>query len=210
MALSANVGVQGAQVLSSGVEGQISLGAQGDGQVSELHGKLYTLSKRNKVYTAQTAVTGVAPGTSIGTTGAFALYNPAGSGIDLAILKVFMGYISGTLGAGTVFLCLNNNPVAAAVTGTAITEIPGLATGTAGVGVALTTATMPATSTPVLPLFNLTAALASTAVAPYVVTADLDGAIIIPPGCSASLQAVAAGGSTPLVAFGMVWEEVTS
>jgi len=49
------------------------------------------------LFHAATAATGVAPGTAIGTTAAFSLHNPLGSGVRLAILVASLAYISGTL-----------------------------------------------------------------------------------------------------------------
>lgn len=119
-----------------------------------------------------------------------------------------MGYISGTLGAGTVWHLVNRDPTAAAPTGTAISEIPAKVTGGVGKGIALTTATLAAAPSILRAFASLQASLASTAVAPWQVEEDVDGSIIIPPGCTYSLQATAASGTSPLVAFGVTWEEV--
>lgn len=171
--------------------------------------KYYQIVKDGLVFVAQTAVTGVAPGTAIGTTAAAALYNPAGSGKDVVILSASMGYVSGTLGAGVVSWCLNTNLVAAASTGTAMVTRNALAGSAATAAAsALTTATLPANPTPVRNFASLQASLASTAVAPWQIVDDVDGALILKPGATASLQATAAAGSTPLVAFGFVWAEL--
>src|SRR5690349_21757277 len=96
-------------------------GKEGQLIVGQAHGKYYEAVSRGNCYAAQTAATGVAPGTSIGTTGAFTLSNPKGSGKRLKVMKLGMAYISGTLGAGAVHILTNNDPTAAAPTGTAIT-----------------------------------------------------------------------------------------
>lgn len=172
------------------------------------HGAYQEAVIRGNVYAAGTAVTGVAPGTSIGTTAAYTLFNPKNSGRNLVVLLASMGYISGTLGAGTVFYVANVNPAAADVSGTAIVPVNLLLGGARGVALPFTTATLPTTPTVVRPAWSLTALLASTAVAPYVIKDALDGEMVIAPGCALSLEGVTAAGSTPLVAFGMVWEEV--
>lgn len=160
------------------------------------------------VFYAQTAMTGVAPGTAIGTTAAFALHNPVGSEVDLVVLELYLGYISGTLGAGVVSACVNVDDDAAIPTGTAVAEINAkLGNGTQAQGRALTTATLPATPSPIRPLWNLGASLASTALAPSAAKERIDGAIVIPPGCTLSLQGTAAAGSTPLVVLGALWKE---
>lgn len=167
----------------------------------------YKRTAEQVTYHAETAQTGVAPGTAHGTTAPFTLYNPIGSGVDLVVLESNMGYVSGTLGAGVVSYVANIDPTAAAVTGTAITKVNGRLGGSAGVARAFTTATLPAAPTAVRPAFSLQASLASTAVAPWTAKDVVDGAIVIPPGCALSLEATAAAGSSPLVVFGMTWYE---
>jgi hypothetical protein len=177
-------------------------------QVTQRHGKLYQPARDGRIFHGATAATGVAPGTAIGTTAAFALHNPAGSGVTIAIQKASMGYISGTLGAGTVWHLVNTNVSEAIPTGTAIVERPALAGGASGKGIALTTATLAAAPVIVRPFASLQASLATTAVAPWQVSEDLDGDILLPPGGTYALHATAAAGSTPLVAFGVTWEEI--
>lgn len=168
---------------------------------------LYLSVEEGNVYSATTALTGVAPGTTVSTTAAFALHNPAGSGVNLVIIEGAMGYVSGTLGAGVVTWNANIDDDAAVPTGTAIAEI-NMKLGSSGnaQGRALTTATI-AAPTPVRPFANLGASLATTAVQPWMVRDFVNGAIIVPPGCTLSLHATAAGGSTPLVIFSVVWKE---
>lgn len=204
-------GKGGLQTVSDSALAPVSLGADGHVLTAQLWAQHYEATKRGNVFAGATAVTGVAPGTAIGTTAAHTLYNPAGSGVKLVVLGFSMGYISGTLGAGTVFLVANTNPSAAAVTGTAITAVKmDVSTATPGnSGLLYTTATVPATPTVVRPLWSLGASLASTAVAPWMVEAKVDGQVVVSPGCSVSLEAVAAAGSSPLVSFGTVWAEIT-
>lgn len=178
-------------------------------EVAQRHGRFYRPAADGRIFHAATPATGVAPGTAIGTTAAFSLHNPLGSGVDIAILKAAMAYISGTLGAGVVWHLVNLDPSVAAPTGTAITERPGKVTGGGGQGQALTTATLAAAPAIIRPFCSLGASLASTPAAPWQVNEDLGGDIILPPGCTYSLHATAAAGTTPLVAFGVTWEEIT-
>jgi hypothetical protein len=173
------------------------------------HGKFYDAAIDARLFHAATAAAGVAPGTAIGTTAAFSLHNPFGSGVDIAIVIAAAGYISGTLGAGTIWHLVNDDPAAAAPTGTAIAELTGRLTGTAPKGVALTTATLAATPKIIRPFGSLQASLASTAVAPWQLYEEVGGGIVLPPGCTYSLHSTAAAGTTPLVAFGVSWEEIT-
>ena len=180
-------------------------------EVQQRHGRLYRPSRDGRVFHAMTAVTGVAPGTSIGTTAPFSLHNPPGSGVTIAIQKVVMGYVSGTLGAGVISHCVNTNLSEAVPTGTAITERSAIVGGggyAAAKGVALTTSTLANAPVPIRPFASLQASLASTAVAPWQIQDDVDGAILLPEGGSYSPQGTTAAGSSPLVVFGVTWEEI--
>ena len=197
----------GGQQLANGSLAPISLTK--DGAINALvYGKYAEAVLRGIVWSGSTAATGVAPGTSVGTTAAFSLYNPIGSGVRLVVLRTTMGYISGTLGAGTVHYLANTNPSATATTGTAITAKNALLSDATSAGRPFTTATIPSPSL-LRPFCSLQASLASTAVAPWYMVDDVDGEFIVPPGCTLSLHATAAGGSSPLVVFGMTWAEVT-
>lgn len=170
--------------------------------------ELYNRAVNGQVYSAQTAVTGVAPGTAIGTTGAFSLHNLAGSGKNLVILETRMGYVSGTLGAGVVNYLINAPGVAAPSAGTAIAiqnaRIGGAPTAAA---LAYTTSTIVA-PTLLRPFCSLGASLASTTEAPWSISDKVQGGIIVPPGATLTLHATAAAGTSPLVVFYMQWAEL--
>lgn len=177
---------------------------------ADLLPKFYEAVSRGYVFSGGTAVTGVAPGTAIGTASPFTLANPSGSGKVLVPIRTTCAYISGTLGAGSAHYVANVNPAAAAVSGTAITVVKNrLSTSTPGnVGLLFTTATLPATPTVLRPAWSWAPLLATTALAPYLIKDDLDGEIVVAPGCALSIESTATGGSTPLVAFGMTWVEL--
>ena len=199
----------GPQTLADGNTGEGRIGRTGEDVVSELHGKFYEQAKRGNVYSGVTAVSGVAPGTAIGTTAAFALYNPLNSGFDLVILRASMSYLSGTLGIGFVNWIMHTAAVqaGAAVTGTAISVVRANGQNGVGVGKPLTTATVVAGV--LTRLFgNLPPMLASSVLTPWRLDDDVDGALVVPPGAAVSLQATAAAGTSPLVIFDCLWEEV--
>ena len=186
-----------------------SLMRSGAYKVAQSHGRYLDAVLRGRCFSGGTAATGVAPGTAIGTTAAFSLYNPPGTGVNLAILKATMGYVSGTLGAGVVHWLANTNVAAAASTGTAITAVNCLlGGGIAAQGKPLTTVTLPVAPTIMRPFCSLQASLASTAVEPWQIVEEVDGEIIVAPGCTISLHGTAAAGATPLVVFGLTWEEL--
>jgi hypothetical protein len=159
-------------------------------------------------YSACTAAAGVAPGESVGTTAAFALYNPVGSGVNLVVTAFHLGYVSGTLGAGHIALVGHLSPTQTAFTGTAITPVNNKLGGSAAKASALTTATVPSGGSPMRALWNMGAGLATTALFPSNVAEHLADPIVVPPGCGISLQGVAAAGTSPLVRLGADWEEM--
>jgi len=201
-------GKVGPQALSDGSRAQARLMTTGELAASQVHARYWEAVRRGTVYSGCTGAAGVAPGTALSTTPPFTLYNPKTSGKHLTVLMALMGYISGTLGAGTVVYAVNTDPTAAAPTGgTALTAINALLGGPAGVGQVFQGATLPAVPTIYRP-FAVVGAFAGGAESPKVVVQELDGSIIVAPGCALSLQAIAGAGTSPLVLFGMVWEEV--
>ena len=187
---------------------QDSHGAQ---VVLQSGGKYKEATKRGNVYSAETAVTGVAPGTVLGTTAAFCHFNPSTSGKNLIVQKLWMSLISGTLGAGKVNITSDSVAAGAAVpTGTAITpRNRSVASANSSVATPLTTATVTTTAAKNIgTLCNLTEqVIGTTAVNNEVIEQDIDGEIVIGPGGYICLHATAGAGSAPLVTFGASWEE---
>lgn len=172
-------------------------------------GKYREAVLRGNVYTANTAASGVAPGTAIGTTAAYSLYNPANSGVRLVLLWATLGYISGTLGAGTVHLIGHLSPSQTAHSGTAITPRNCIiGNNKTGAGLAYTTATVPSGGAILCSLWSLGARAAATALGEAQNAIDLDGAFVVDQGAGVSMQATAAAGTSPLVVLSLTWEEV--
>jgi hypothetical protein len=177
--------------------------------VQQSGGKYKEAVKRGNVYSAQTAATGVAPGTALGTTAAFCLYNPAGSGKNLVVQKLGLGLISGTLGAGVVHIT-GFAAGDAVPTGTSITPRNRcIGASNSSIATALTTATVTTTAAKMIGILCSLSQLviATTATNPFDVEKDIDGEIVILPGYGICLHATAAAGSTPLVVFSATWEE---
>lgn len=201
--------VGAASGLVSGTGHAVRLNRSGAVLSAGMSGKYQEAALRGACFSGSTAITGVAPGTSISTTAAFSLYNPAASTVNLVVLRASAGYVSGTFGAGVAMFVANTNNAAAATTGTAITAVNCLfGGGHVAQGRPLTTATLPATPTLVRPFYSLGASLASTAVQPWQIDLDIDGEFVVAPGCTLSIHAAAAAGTSPLVVYGMMWEEV--
>lgn len=202
-------GEVGPNTLSDGAVAAPRLGRSGEVVVTELHGQFYEIVKRGNVYIAATGAAGVAPGTALSTTPPLTVFNPPASGVDLVILQAMLGYLSGTLGAGSMVWAVNNAANAAAPSGgTALTPINARISTNKGQGQAFQGATLPATPTILRPFCGLGPILATTAVQPWQIIEDLKGGIVIPSGCAASLTGIATAGTSPLVLLGCVWEEV--
>lgn len=193
---------------ADGTTPALRFGKTSEQTVGQAHGKYYEAASRGVMFNA-CAQAGVAPGTSLGTTACLVLYNPPGSGKRLAIKKVSAGYVSGTLGAGTVFHCvLGTITQTAPSSGTLlVNNCCDVGNANAGVGVVRTGATV---VQPVAyrPFFSTGAELATTASAMQEMTEDIDGEIVLEPGCTYQIQGITAAGSTPLIAPGITWEEI--
>lgn len=192
---------------NDGDAGPLIYGRTGGLLSARNHGRYTEAAFRSWIYSANTAVAGVAPGTSLSTTAAFWVHNPLGSGVVLSLLQASIGYVSGTLGAGCVYLTTHASPSAIA-TGTAIVSRSGVVGGNANAGAfAFTTATVP-TQLAIRPMFNLGAKAAATAMGLDAPMINLNGGIVVPPGYGVGLHAIAAAGTTPRVMLGMSWEEL--
>src|ERR1700730_7015850 len=78
-------------------------GKAGEGIVSELHGKYYTKAYRGNVFIYATAPAGVAPPAYNATAQTFGIWNPAGSGKNISIIKLCIGLV--TVGVVTDHFC---------------------------------------------------------------------------------------------------------
>lgn len=166
---------------------------------------------RGRCFGAALPVAGVAPGTALGATTFFTLWNPIGSGVTLSLLRVTVGYLSGTLGAGSLNYATNTKTTEAAPTGgTNLTSYNlNLGSGRGALGIANTGGTL--ASTPIVgeSLVSVFAELATTANGLQQVVDLLDGLYAIQPGCGLSIQGIAAAGTSPLLLASFTWEEIT-
>lgn len=172
------------------------------------HGQFNEPASKGAIHYATNAVTGVAPGTALSVAPPLTLWNPPSSGKLLSVTKVSIGYVSGTLGAGSLVLAANAAQATVPTGGTEITPTCSLIGFPRGVGRAFTGSTLAAIPTIVRPVFNMGAFLATTPLAPQDCDVLIDGGIIVTPGSSISLQGVAAAGTTPLVILGVTYEEI--
>src|SRR5437660_10591500 len=91
--------------------------------VTELRQHYAEMVARGRAFVAVNTA-GAAPGTALATTaGAFALWNPPSSQVNLEIMEAEVVYLSGTLGAGVLYY-VTHDYSAVAPTGTALVPKP--------------------------------------------------------------------------------------
>lgn len=184
-------------------------GRTGETIVGQGVGMNHEAASRAIIYIASTAVAGVAPGTVLSTTPPLDIHNPVDSGVLVSILDIYVGYKSGTLGAGMLVHAKNTQ---ATVPSTGVTLTPqnallGDATVSAvTVGQGRTLSGVPAILRP--SGIILGASLATTAALPVLMHEHIGGAIVIPEGQDWVLQGIAAAGSTPKLILSVVWQEI--
>ena len=196
-------------------------GQQGDGIVSELHGKYYTQNKYGNLYYASTAAAGVTVSIFSNTsyTGMF-VWNPQGSGRNLSIVRTMIGCnaAAATAEAGFGYAWLINAGAslgtAAPISGTTpITATRGSCNVgvAAGQGTSVALVGSAATLTTAMPWGRFSGFSSSTgaittqiALGPFI--ENFDGDMIVAPGVFWTMTSSIASGGT----FGLsaVWEEL--
>ena len=203
--------VYGGELSAPGNKAAPALSRELSTRTAPVHGDWYEAARSGHTFIGATAVGGVDHAATNTTTAPFALYNPVGSNVDLVVLELSMGYVSGTIGAGTVIATqyLVGQPSNAVPTGTAIVATPTRLGSTRSVGQPLTTVTLTAAGTVLFPIFDLAPKLATSVVEPLPKMWRPNGVLIVAPGTALVLTGIAgAAGTSPLVMFGVIWEEV--
>ena len=194
---------------ADGILGPARLGRTGELIVGTAHGDFYEAVARQSVFTISNAVAGVAPGTALSTTPPIALWNPPGSGVNLALVKAVMSYVSGTLGAGSVVFGLVAQQSTQPTGGTQLTAQSNLIGSTkTPLGKGFTGSTLATTPTILRPFASFGPYLATSVLQERTCETVNDGAIVVAPGGVLCMQGVATAGTSPLVIFGIVFEEV--
>lgn len=200
--------IKGLKTISAGVQTVMRGDSTGAGVFAQAHGEWTDASVNARVMIASTGVAGVAPGTAFSATPPMAIWNPPGSGFYLSILKVALGYVSGTLGSGEVYAAQWPSQTTVPSTGTELTPVCAALGFPRGVGRAFQGSTVAGTVTLIRPVFVLPPMLATSVFQITPCYDELRGEITVPPGAVFALQATAAAGTSPLVTFGVVWEEL--
>lgn len=212
MLIQGQVGPAAVQSLSSGTNPTIRLGQLGDMVVSELHGRYYEQAYRGSVFSlsvstaaAITAYVGAAAGQP-----QIAVYNPVGSGKNLAILQASYNNVVAASAAGTVAWGIWFGPTAAptAATNAVATNMSTLQKAgsitSCWTNTALTGSTALVNQYPAGFYYWATAAGAFQVGSPI---AEPAGSIIVPPGCMFALGGTAALTSATWTG-NITWEEV--
>lgn len=177
----------------------------------QAHGKYFEAAVRNALFSVSNAVTGAAILTGLAAVPPILLSNPIGSGKRLALKKVSIAYVSGTMGAGCFWHSVYSNLAAAPVVGAGATITPvclGGNNGAKSVANAFTTPTSPATALGLWPIGSIFAELATTANGLQPLIEDVDGAIVLGPSDSYAVNYVGTAGTSPIIVCGIVYEEL--
>lgn len=212
MLIQGQVGPSSVQSSAAGTNPTIRQGQLGDVIVTELHGRYYEQAYRGSVFSlsvstaaAITAYVGAAAGTP-----QIAVYNPVGSGKNLAILQASYNNVVSASGAGTVAWGVWFGPTVAptAATNAVATNMATLqkagSIASCWTNTALTSSTALLNQYPVGFYYWATAAGVA---APQMTVAEIAGSIIVPPGCMFALGGTAALTSATWTG-NVTWEEV--
>ena len=198
----------GPATLSDGVGAVARLTKGGGLVVQHEHGRFHEAAVRSRIFLVSTAVAGISHGTSFGATPPINLYNPPGSGKNLSILSASLGYISGTLGVGMVAYG-KAVQITAPSGGTAITPVSSVIGGAAAsVAQAGTGHTITNTPTILRGGFVLGAFVGGAGNPTPPLIDHIDGKFILTPGNVFVMQGIASAGTSPLLTFGIEYEEV--
>lgn len=166
------------------------------------------MADQRRRYSVATPAAGVAPGTVLTATPPLTLYNPLGSSVALELIGASMGYVSGTLGKGTLVLGANPSTTQAAPTGGTLLAQVGTYFGyTGSVALCYQGATLAAVPTLVEPLFITGAFVGAADTALQLERRWENLRKVLAPGTSISLQGIMAAGAAPLVILALWWEE---
>jgi hypothetical protein len=201
-------GRPGQVVIADGSLGVAGFNRLGGLLIQPVHGPYAEAAKRGRIMEACTPVAGVAPGTALSTTPPMALWNPPSSGVELYVKKSYLGFISGTLGAGTVVYAVVTSQTTVPTGGTELTPQCSKIGMPRGAGRAFQGSTLASTPAILRPGYVVGAFTTSTATAPDPSLDLIDDAIIVTPGSVLCMQEIGAAGTSPLCLFGLVWEEV--
>jgi hypothetical protein len=182
---------------------------------AQLHPAYYEAARRGRLFIQTTVPAGVAIPISTTTSPLMVIWNPSGSGRNVVLMRLSIGYVSGTTVAGAVGLSYTTGAGANVATGAAFTAFNQVnpTNGFVGAGQqsaiktsSAATNTLGAAGTWFYTIFQNLAVTSATTVASNECTHDFAGSIIVPPGVAVWLTASAA--SSALYSQTWTWEEI--
>lgn len=211
------------------ITGRVGPSSTGDGEEADartdksgalvtvpLHGQHYEAAARGSAFYATNPATGIALIVPATTGNHPTLWNPEGSGVNVSIIKLELGYVSGNNAPTSLEWAVVKNTGSTVATGAPIATFTDVASEPClvGSGASAKARWAPAVNTyTVAPVISRTAGLslftgvAATAVAPFPLKADYDGDFVLSPGVSASLCSVGAT-TTSVFVVTVTWEEI--
>jgi hypothetical protein len=206
----------GERSLQDGVNSEDAIRASRDGVqiVSEMHGKYYEQNVRGHLYTGTSASTGIALIAPAAGGGHPTLWNPAGSGVNVSVVKLMLSWVSGNNAPGAIEWAYVLNTGSSVATGAPIATATlvgplGILGGTWTPKAKWSPTTNTFTAAPVflrptgLSLFT---GISTTAVAPFTMIENYDGDFVIGPGTAICLCTQMAT-TTAVFQVGVTWEE---
>ncbi len=185
---------------------------EGGVAVQDLHGRYAEAAYRGRLFHGSTPAAGVTVPIFSNLTQQFGLWNPLGSGYLAILSKVALGYVSGTNVAGHVCYAVKPNLGVAEAVPTSVTLITAtngyLGYGQSSVMKLVSPITIAAAATYLRPMGVSQDVQPATGVnAPWTMTEDLEGSMIVSPGTAFFVASNVAAGPA-ICTIGLVWEEV--
>ncbi len=204
----------------TGGSGEPELTGENAQIVQSLHGKHYEDCLAGRVFSQTPTPLGLAIPiyTATALAGAMPIWNPTGSGVNVELISIASGYVSGTSAYGTVVLMARTDVGNQFATGSEITAFAETVpdNGILGSGVAskvrssnagTVTVTAGVAAEAVRTLFTMNLEAATSTAHPLTqVRVDFDGSVIVPPGVLVWLGNRVA--SSALFATTVVWKEL--
>ena len=177
---------------ADGTTSSLNFGRSNEALIGELHGKYYLQCYRGNLYYTTTTAAGVAISTSSTLTPTYSLWNPAGSGKNVVLVSLAVGWDATSSVAGGIVWTATTNagsgisstaPFVAFGTGTAINanlssgKAAQLRCATGGTTTLVAAATLYRTTG-----ISFGSTAVTTASAWWVAREDYDGTMIVPPG----------------------------
>ena len=190
-------GQAGIQSVNDGNIATARMGRQGDLVVSELHGRYYETAVRGNLFGITGGLTTTTAAGAATFTG-LCVVNPAGSGYNLAVNKVFIAQPVALTAETELGVMYGANV-------TATTPLTTIANRMAGGRASVATASAGLTLQNAMTSFIVLSS-GGTAVQPVNHSFDLEGGLIIPPGYT--LASYTSRITTTACVFGFQWEEI--